>query len=730
MAPLIADLQQAIALHHAGDFAAALDSCDQAIAIAPDFAQAHLCRGNALTSLAQWDAALASYDRAIVINDEFVEAHFNRGVVLNCQGRLDASLASYARAIAIKPEFAAAHFNRGVVLYALKQLEAALASYDQAIALNPGHAEAHCNRGIVLEDLDRLEAALASFDSALAVSADLGEAHYNRGNVLRKLARMEAALASYDRAVSIRAGHAEAYYNRGNVLKELDRLDAALGSFDAAIALKPDYADAYANRGNVLANLGRYEAAIASYGEAMRYEPGIRFVPGQRCYMRMQVCDWRGLEREMPAVLARIEANEAASPPYPLLLLSESAALQKKAAQIWVREECPPNPSLPAAARFAPHGKIRIGYFSPDFRNHPVANLAAAMLETHDRSRFELTGFSLGSAREDGVTARVRAALDRFVDVRGASDREAALLARSLGLDIAVDLGGFTQGSRPRIFALRAAPLQVNFLGYPGTLGAGYVDYLVADWTVVPERNRGDYSEKIIYLPETCLPGDSRRSLADGVSTREEAGLPHGGFVFCCFNNSAKITAATFAGWMRILTRVPGSVLWLAAVNPTAVRNLRLEALAAQVNPDRLVFARRLDSMREHLARHRLADLFVDTLPYNAHATASDALWAGLPVLTLAGDTFAGRVAASLLTAARLPQLITKTQEQYERTAVDLASDAPRLAAIRASLAQNRLTTPLFDTRAFTRSLETAYATIHERYRADLPPRHIFINPE
>jgi len=425
MAPLIADLQQAIALHHAGDFAAALDSCDQAIAIAPDFAQAHLCRGNALTSLAQWDAALASYDRAIVINDEFVEAHFNRGVVLNCQGRLDASLASYARAIAIKPEFAAAHFNRGVVLYALKQLEAALASYDQAIALNPGHAEAHCNRGIVLEDLDRLEAALASFDSALAVSADLGEAHYNRGNVLRKLARMEAALASYDRAVSIRAGHAEAYYNRGNVLKELDRLDAALGSFDAAIALKPDYADAYANRGNVLANLGRYEAAIASYGEAMRYEPGIRFVPGQRCYMRMQVCDWRGLEREMPAVLARIEANEAASPPYPLLLLSESAALQKKAAQIWVREECPPNPSLPAAARFAPHGKIRIGYFSPDFRYHPVANLAAAMLETHDRSRFELTGFSLGSAREDGVTARVRAALDRFVDVRGASDREA-----------------------------------------------------------------------------------------------------------------------------------------------------------------------------------------------------------------------------------------------------------------------------------------------------------------
>ncbi len=727
---LIADLQQAIALHHAGAFVAAVASCDRAIAIAPDFAAAHLCRGNALTELAQLDAALASYDRAIALNDEFAEAHFNRGVVLKSQGRLDASMASYARAVAIKPDFAAAHFNRGVVLHELEQPDAALASYDRAIALNPGHAEAYCNRGIVLEGLDRLEDALASFDRAISARADLSEAHYNRGNVLRKLARMEGALASYDDAILLNAGHAEAYYNRGNVLKELGRFDAAFASFDQAIAIKADYAAAYANRGNLLADLGRYEAAISSFANAMRCEPGIPFVPGQRCYVRMQMCDWRGLEQEVLALIARVEGNEAASPPYPLLLLSGSAPLQKKAAQIWVREECPPNPSLPAATRLAPHEKIRVGYFSPDFRNHPVAHLVVAMLETHDRSRFDLTGFSLGSPREDTVTVRVRAALDRFVDVRGQSDREAALLARSLNIDIAVDLGGFTQGCRPRIFALRAAPLQINFLGYPGTLGAEYVDYLVADPTTVPERSRGDYSEKIIYLPETCLPGDSKRRIAESAATREEFGLPRDGFVFCCFNNSAKITADTFAGWMRILTRVPGSVLWLAAGNPSAVRNLRLEALAAQVNPDRLVFARRLDSMQEHLARHRLADLFIDTLPYNAHATASDALWAGLPVLTQVGETFAGRVAASLLTAVRLPQLITRTQGEYEMTAVDLAHDAPRLATIRETLAQNRLTAPLFDTRTFTRSLEAAYAKILERFSAKLPVEHIFIGPE
>lgn len=723
-----ADLQHAIALHQAGDFRAALASCNEAIAMEPHFAEAHFCRGNALTELAQLDAALASYDRAIVINDQFAEAHFNRGVVLKSQGRLDASLASYARAIAIKPDFAAAHFNRGVVLGELKQPDAALASYDRAIAIDGGHAEALCNRGIVLEGKGRLQAALASFDAAIAARAQLAEAHYNRGNILRKLARLEAALISYDQSIAIRAGHAEAHYNRGNVLKELGRPDAALDSFDRAIALKGDYAEAHANRGNVLFDLKRHAAALSSYTDALRYEPGIPFVAGQRCYVRMLLCDWRDLEPEVAALTAGIERNEAVSPPYPLLLLSGSAPLQKQAAQIWVHERYPPDPSLSAGSWYPTHEKIRIGYFSADFHDHPVAQLTAEMLEMHDRSRFELTGFSLGSQGEDRMTARVRAAVDRFADLRGKSDREAALLARSLQLDIAVDLGGYTRGGRPGIFASRAAPLQINYLGYPGTLGADYVDYLIADPTIVPANSRHHYSEKIIYLPDCCLPGDSTRRSTERVPTRAEAGLPTDGFVFCCFNNAAKITPGTFAGWMRILTRVPGSVLWLSAGNAAAARNLRLEAGAARVNPDRVVFAPRLDSMQDHLARHRLADLFIDTLPYNAHTTASDALWAGLPVLTRVGTSFAGRVAASLLTAVRLPQLITATQEEYEETAVGLAHDAPRLAAIRERLAQNRLTAPLFDTKTFTRALEAAYTKIHARFHARLPADHVFID--
>jgi predicted O-linked N-acetylglucosamine transferase (SPINDLY family) len=401
-------------------------------------------------------------------------------------------------------------------------------------------------------------------------------------------------------------------------------------------------------------------------------------------------------------------------------------SLQRKAAEIWASDNYPANFVLGSIPKRTRREKIRLGYFSADFHNHATSYLMAELFEYHDKDRFELVALSFGPDLQDQMQQRISAAFDKFIDVRKQSDKDVALLSRNLGIDIAIDLKGFTQDSRVGIFAFEAAPIQVNYLGYPGTMGASYFDYLVADKTLIPEGSQIHYSEKIVYLPNSYQVNDTQRRIADKVFAREELDLPDSGFVFCCFNNNYKITPHTFESWMRILRRVDGSVLWLLEDNPTASTNLRKEAQRRDVNPNRLVFAKRIP-LPEHLARHCAADLFVDTLPCNAHTTASDALWAGLPVLTCMGEAFASRVAASLLNAIGLPELITSRQEDYEALAVELATNPERLKSVKAKLEQNRLTTPLFDTKLFTRHIEDAYTQMIERYRADLAPGHVYV---
>jgi predicted O-linked N-acetylglucosamine transferase (SPINDLY family) len=658
-------------------------------------------QGNADYLGMRYAAAIASYDRAIALDPHQMEAYYNRGNAFAELQQYSAAVDSFGAAILLQPDCVPAYYNRGNALQALKQYAAAVENYDAAIGREPAHANAYNNRGVALRDLKRCEAAVASFDSAVALKPDYADAYYNRGNSLRDLEQHAAAVASYDRAISLNA----------------------------------NYADAYVDRGESLKDLGQFAAAIASFGRGIALKSRLKGLYGARLHARMQICDWTDFDEEVADLAARIEGDEAASPPFPLLAVLGSARLQRKAAEILVREQCPADSALPtiprvAAIPAAAAQRIRIGYFSADFRQHPVSILAAELIETHDRSRFEITAFAFGPASDDAMRTRLAGAFDRFLEVQGRTDREIALLARELQIDIAVDLGGFTQHCRPGIFALRAAPLQVEFLGYPGTLGAPYMDYLVADPTLIPEHSRAHYREQILYLPHTALPHDSQQPIAEQCLSRRQAALPDSRFVFCCFNNVAKITPDTFAGWMRILSKVPGSVLWLSATHPTAQSNLRREAMSRGVEPQRLIFAARLASLPEHLARHRVADLFLDTLPYNAHTTASDALWAGLPVLTQLGETFAGRVAASLLSAIDLPELITSSPAQYEALAIDLATDPQRLARLKERLAQNRLSTPLFDTRRFTQHLEDAFTIIHTRHQAGLPTEHIWVNSQ
>lgn len=406
--------------------------------------------------------------------------------------------------------------------------------------------------------------------------------------------------------------------------------------------------------------------------------------------------------------------------------LVDSPALQYQAAETWTRARHPLNPALGHMANRPKGDKIRVGYYSTDFYSHATAFVLAEFFELHDRSRFEIIAFDFGPGTKDPVQERLAKAFDRFIDVRALSDGDIAALSRALGIDIAVDLKGYTTGYRAGIFAHRASHIQVNYMGTAGTLGSPAIDYIVADRTVIPPESFAHFSEKVVHLPHCYYINDRKRPLAPTTPNREALGLPEKGFVFCCFNNNFKITPAVFDSWMRILRRVPGSVLWLFEDNPAAAENLRREAAARDIAPSRLVFAKRVPP-GEHLARHRAADLLLDTLPYNAHTTAIDALWMGVPVVTRPGHGFAACVAASLLQALEVPELITTTEKDYEDLAVRIASDAAYRANLKAKIVRNHGTAPLFDTARFTRGMEVAFIKMYERRQAGLASDHIAV---
>jgi protein O-GlcNAc transferase len=702
----------------------ALVSYDKAIALKPDYAEAHSNRGIVLKKLGRLEEALISYDEAIARKPDF-EAYYNRGNALKELKRLEEALVSYDKAIALKPDYAEAHSNRGNALRELDRLEEALVSYDKAIALKPDYAEAYSNRGIALKELKRHEEALVSCDKAIALQPNYAEAYSNRGIALKELKRHEEALVSCDKAIALKPHFAEAYSNRGIALKELKRHEEALISYDTAIALKPHFAEAYCNRGIALKELKRLEEALVSYDKAIALKPDL--ADGSSFVIRMKICEWVDVEDEIVSLENALSTGANALSPFTLLVFPQSPASQLKNARRFIQSKHPKNDRLGAVQTVQRHDRTRIGYFSADFRNHATSNLMCGVFHRHDKSKFETFAFSFNRSN-DSMTSRLRQAFDRFFDVQNMSDEQIAVLARDNEIDISVDLMGFTADCRTGIFAYRAAPIQVNYLGFPGTMGSDYIDYIISDEVIIEKSQQTFYAEKVAYLPNSYQGNSYRDDMfsSEKVFARQEVGLPDTGFVFCCFNNNYKITPDVFEIWMRILKQLKGSVLWLLEDNPTAAINLRKEASSRHVDPDRLIFAPRM-SLPEHLARHRLADLFLDTLPYNAHTTASDSLWAGVPVLTRIGETFAGRVAASLLTAIGLPELITTSLEAYEALAIDLATNPEKLSSIKNKLAQNRLTAPLFDSDCLTRHLEAAYTAMYERYQADPPPDHMYV---
>jgi predicted O-linked N-acetylglucosamine transferase (SPINDLY family) len=688
--------------------------------------QAKLAEGLAFHRSGQLERARELYRQVLALRPRHFEALHFLAVLAAQSGKPGEAISLFDQALSVKPNDAGVHFNRGNALQESGQHGEAIKSYQRALALQPNYPEAHFNRGQALSDLGRSADALAGFDQAIALRPGYVRALFNRGNTLRRLDRLPEAIESYDRVIALEPGHADAHNNRATSLRDLKRLAEAIQGYRRALALKPDHAEAWANLGLACSDAKEFRAAADAFDKAIALGSDAHDLRGNRLHARAHLCDWQGFDEMVGDLVRRIERGEIATPPFSLLALVDSSPLHRKATEAFV--------ALRAARLSTPlgplpryhHRRIRVGYYSADLHNHATAYLMAELFERHDRTRFELTAFSFGPDQNDEMRRRLAASFDRFIDVRTRSDREIALLSRELEIDIAVDLKGYTGDGRPDIFAYRAAPNQIAYLGYPGTTANPAMDYLLADRTLVPPESRQHYTEKIVTLPGSYQVNDTKRVISDRHFTRAELGLPEAGFVFCCFNASFKITPPTFESWMRLLRQVDGSVLWLLGDHAEAADNLRREAHGRGVDGSRLVFAGRLP-LADHLARHRAADLFLDTLPYNAHTTASDALWAGVPVITCLGQAFAGRVAGSLVRAVGLPELVTEDPRQYEALALALARDPERLGRLRHKLAANLATAPLFDAKGFAADLERAYTQIHDRCRAGLPPDHLDI---
>ena len=700
--------------------AEALQRFSEAISINPSLAETWNHRGNTLHALNRYEEAIADFDKGAALNPHFADAFQNKGKSLLALGRGDEALAAFERALAIAPGLAEAWLGRGHALGGLGNYEEALSAYDRAVALNPGLAEAWLGRGHVFVQLQLFGDALAAYDRAVALKPHLAEAWLVRGLALGVLGNAQGALAAYDRALALDPNLAQAWIGRGHVFLHLQQYDKALAAHDRALALNANFAEAWVGQADVFAQLNEPAKALAAFDRALALKSDVRLAQGDRLHAKLSLGNWTNLKTELADLVAAVRAGNLAISPCNFLEMSSSAADQLACAKRVMAD----HPSLPRAWRgeIYSHDRIRIGYFSADFRTHPIAQLVAGLFEHHDKSRFEISAVSYGPDDASDLRERIKSAVENFIDVRAVTDEDIAQSIRHREIDIIVDLTGLWQYNRFSVLSRRVAPIQVNFLGYAGTMGADWMDYIIADPTIIPEDNFRFYSEQVVWLPDTYQANDNNRLISERLPTRAECSLPEASFVFCCFNSTYKISPELFAVWMQLLAAIEGSVLWLIETNPTAVQNLRNEAKARGISPERLIFAPKLP-LADHLSRHRQADLFLDTLPYNAHTTASDALWAGVPVLTCLGETFAGRVAASLLKAIELPELITTSLENYEALALKLAREPSFLGAVKVKLARHRDSHPLFDTARFTRHIEAAYTTMWQRYQRGDPPK-------
>jgi predicted O-linked N-acetylglucosamine transferase (SPINDLY family) len=666
--------------------------------------------------------AIASFSRCISLGQKVPEVYSNRGMACHEIGLYAEAIKDYDKAIKINPDYVEALSNLAVTYNRLKRFKDASIKLKRVIALRPSFATAYINLGISLHNLSRFDEAIKQYDLALQINPNNAITHMQRGITLVALKKYADAFDSYDKAISLNPNYVEAYLNAGIAFTAVNMSKEALALYNQAIIIDPSIARLYSLKSNILFKLNYYEESIECLYDALKIDSNNIGALGNLLLRKNYLYDWRNYYILIDKLQDKIKKNIRVAEAFSCLSLFNDASVLKKVAALEVCDHSQRSP----LKKYAHHEKIRLGFFSSDFQDHPIAHLATEFFEKIDRSRFEVTAFSFGSAKgHDPFRARLMKAFDRFVDAKDKNDLDVVQESRGLEIDIAIDLNGLTAGCRTEVFALRAAPVQVQWLGFLGTMGAEFIDYIIADKTLIPEEERVNFTEKIVYVP-AYQPNIVNREISSKEFYRSDFGLSDSQFVFCCFNGSYKVLPYIFDSWMNILKETPGSVLWLAEENETAQLNIKKETLDRGVDPSRVVFAKKIP-IPEYLARFSLADLFLDTFPYSAGTIASDALRMGLPLIALQGRTFSSRMSSSCLHAVNMPELVTNSASEYERLAIELCNDKIKHVEIKEKLKSGLAGSKLFDIERTTKYIESAFEVIYDRSQREMPSEHIFI---
>ena len=708
-------------------FSDAEKTLNNVLKIQPKNSDALCFMGIVLISKLEFREALRLFNKSLEGNKNNPIALKNQGYALLELKKYSDALLSYEKAIHLQPSDPEAHNNKGNTLQALKRNQDAIVSYDKAIALAPDYVDAHSNKGNALQSLKRFEEAIKSYEKALLINPRYGQGWNNKGLAHRFLKEYKESLDCFDQAILCQADNHQGWLEKGFTLFELHYYADALICFDKILISEVNHPKALTFKGMCLEKLGKYAESITCFQSALLQDPNAEFLIGYLIRTKQLAADWDQLDNLVKILQEKVSSGIGCIVPFAALSVVDESAFHLQVAKLCVSNTYPPKGMLPPIPRVE-HKKIRIGYFSADFKNHPVSLLTAELFEIHHRDRFEVYAFSLKDAPAgDETRMRLEVGFDHFINLAGKSDLELVEIVRKLEIDIAIDLGGHTEYGPIELFSYRLAPIQVGYLGYPGTTGAEYMDYLVADKTLVPEESQRYYSEKIIYLPDTYMVDDSKRQPSSRQFSRAEQGLPEDKFIFCCFNNTYKFNHKILESWTKILINVPESILWISEGHDLFQKNILKEFEILGIHHSRLIFAKRVDLIGDHLSRLSLADLFLDTIPFNAHSTAVDSLKAGLPILTCMGQAFAGRVAGSLLNGIGIPELIARDISDYESIAINLAKNPAVLMKLRAKLAEHKISASLFNTRLFASNLELAYQETYSRYLSNQPLGHISI---
>jgi len=697
---------------------------NKAIKLKPNYAEPYSNLGILNLKLKKYSEAINYCKEAIKLKPDYAEAYSNLGAVYLDLKKFEESLNNYNEAIRLRPDYAGAYNDVAIVYKNLKKYEISVEYFNKAIKLKPDYAEAYNNLGVTYKDLEKYNEAINYCNEAIKLKPNYAEAYNNLGVINLSLRKYEKSLDFFNRSIKLKPDYAEGYNNLGAVYLDLKKYEESLNSYNEAIKLKPDYAEAYYNRSVLYAETKRHDLAIPDIYKAIKLEPENSARFGHLLGCKNEICEWYDLKTIISFITKKIlEENSKDFPSLPLLNHIDSLGIIKK---LLDSDNNKQRSSL--LIKNSKNKKISIGYFSGDFKEHPVGLIVSKLFNFHNKNEFEIFGFSTNPKHnpEDKTTKDILNSFDRFYDISEKSDEEIMADAKNCNLHIEIDLIGHTAYGRPSLFRKRIAPIQINFLGYPGTTGM-YNDYIIGDKYLIPEESKKFYFEKIIYMPEYFLPNNNKESIPDERFDKNSLNIPEGSFVFGCFNNCPKINPIIFNCWMRILKKVKNSVILLVEFNPYAKENLKKEALKRNIDPSRLIFSPIID-FDKRLLRYKFCDLFLDTFPYTAHSTANECLWSETPLLTLAGESFQSRVSFSLLKNLEMEELIAYNIEEYEKKALDIASNKLQLKQIKDKLVQSLKKTSVFNMSTYVKNLEKGYLEIYEKKKKGEDPDYIYIN--